>query len=143
MCSRRLSVEFGKVDDAYKAMLLAVPTISLTDISLNVDIDVGVDLGFELWRSAPFCSSRNRSRSRSRERSTFPRSSPTSSRNSTRNPAGAQAAADVFIRVAPETLHDFVHGFEEKVRSGRQNATALRLFGAVAAHSSRAWRRAR
>ena len=41
-----LSVEFGKVDDAYKAMLAAVPTISLTDISLDVDIDVGVDLGF-------------------------------------------------------------------------------------------------
>jgi len=41
-----LSVEFGKVDDAYKAMLAAVPTLSLTDISLDVDIDVGVDLGF-------------------------------------------------------------------------------------------------
>ena len=41
-----LSVEFGKVNDSYKAMLAAVPTISLTDISLDVDIDVGVDLGF-------------------------------------------------------------------------------------------------
>ena len=41
-----LSVEFGKVDSAYKAMLAAVPTISLTDISLDIDIDVGVDLGF-------------------------------------------------------------------------------------------------
>ena len=34
----------------------------------------------------------------------------------TRNPVGAQAAADVFLRVAPETLREFVHGFEEKVR---------------------------
>ena len=41
-----LSVEFGKVNDSYKAMLAAVPTISLTDISLDVDIDVGVDIGF-------------------------------------------------------------------------------------------------
>jgi hypothetical protein len=41
-----LSVEFGKVNDSYKAMLDAVPTISLTDISLDVDIDVGVDVGF-------------------------------------------------------------------------------------------------
>jgi hypothetical protein len=41
-----LGVEFGKVDDSYKAMLAAVPTISLTDISLDIDIDVGVDLGF-------------------------------------------------------------------------------------------------
>jgi len=44
-----LSDEFGKVNTSYKAMLAAVPTISLTDISLDsldVDLDVGVDIGF-------------------------------------------------------------------------------------------------
>jgi hypothetical protein len=41
-----LSAEFAKVNASYQAMLAAVPTISLTDISLDVDLDVGVDLGF-------------------------------------------------------------------------------------------------
>ena len=49
----------------------------------------------------------------------------------TRNPVGAQAAADVLIRVAPETLRDFVHGFEEKVRlSDGRMRQLFRPFGA-------------
>ena len=39
-----LGTEFDKVDTAYQRMLGAVPTISLTDISLDVDLDV--DIGF-------------------------------------------------------------------------------------------------
>ena len=49
----------------------------------------------------------------------------------TRNPVGAQAAADVFIRVAPEALRDFVHGFEERVRlSDGRMRQLFRPFGA-------------
>ena len=39
-----LRTEFDKVDTAYQRMLGAVPTLSLTDISL--DVDLGVDIGF-------------------------------------------------------------------------------------------------
>ena len=39
-----LAAEFDKVNGAYQRMLAAVPTISLTDISL--DVDIGVDIGF-------------------------------------------------------------------------------------------------
>ena len=39
-----LSAEFEKVNGSYQRMLAAVPTISLTDISL--DVDIGVDIGF-------------------------------------------------------------------------------------------------
>jgi hypothetical protein len=39
-----LSGEFDKVNTSYQQMLAAVPTISLTDISL--DVDLGVDIGF-------------------------------------------------------------------------------------------------
>jgi len=39
-----LAAEFDKVNGSYQRMLAAVPTISLTDISL--DVDIGVDIGF-------------------------------------------------------------------------------------------------
>lgn len=49
----------------------------------------------------------------------------------TRNPIGAQAAADVFMRVAPDTLRDFVSAFEEKVRlSDGKMRQLFRPFGA-------------
>ena len=49
----------------------------------------------------------------------------------TRNPEGAAAAAEVFARVAPETLANFVHGMEERVRLSDGKIRALfRPFGA-------------
>ena len=49
----------------------------------------------------------------------------------TRNPAGAQAAAEVFIRVVPDTVREFVGAFEEKVRlSDGKMRSLFRPFGA-------------
>jgi hypothetical protein len=51
----------------------------------------------------------------------------------TRNPEGAAAAAEVFARVAPETLGNFVRGMEEKVRlsDGRIRALFLPFAGGI------------
>ncbi len=49
----------------------------------------------------------------------------------TRNPEGAAAAAEVFVRVAPDVLGDFAHSFQEKIRlSDGRIRQLFRPFGA-------------